>query len=440
MNDDTMDEFVPEESLEFHVCLVCGETNCEDHKDHPINGGGPAPIPYSPMIKLSAEEWAMALGAPSGVVDTLKANKDDDLTIHTDEKTEHKKVEDDDGEEEKWEDLPPVKIHGGIVRFKETVDTDKSGGQDWDRYDLVKQDMITSALDGMPHSFRLYRAKKESDPARFKTLYDKALTLVPKLKQRLMLALEAEARTARERGLKRGSVDAGRASQLVAAAKDDIFSKKANRREIKTAVSIVLDDSTSMNEIQGMGSMMTAGAKSYSGDQVLNSKFGCCAVLALALGDALQALGIPFEIVSYERRMFDGNQMKWANHFSIQYKSFNEPWSAVKTRIGNYNPCSGDSLTYEAAAYAAKRLMTRTEDRKILFHLTDAMETNRGMSQIGQLASDMGRKAGIRYVGVGILNDDIKKFLGPKSEVVMKLEDLNDAVFTRLAKLIHPTS
>jgi cobalamin biosynthesis protein CobT len=259
------------------------------------------------------------------------------------------------------------------------------------------------------------------------------MELVPRLRRQLQLAFEAEARVARQRQQKTGSVDAGQVARLVTNGKDDIFAKKATRKDIKTAVTIVLDDSGSMQESVGYGAFASRAGVHSRGEELLKSKNGCAAVLAYALGEVCNQLGVAFEVLSYHSGSYFCH-----DHYSIVYKSFLEPWMSSRDRIGNYRCDAGTDLPYDGSQYAARRLLSRSEGRRILFFLSDANSCNRGIDKVGEFAKELKRKANIAMVGVGIGTETMKTYLEERAVNVLKVDELTDAVFSKLATIIHP--
>lgn len=471
---DDMYSVNPTPTPEFKTCMVCGLVDCEAHKDNPVNGGNPDDDMVKKVRDAMSNAWSdyvtafgeatgadidEALQAVSGksqaLLHTGKANTYDKDEEEDEDADEDGEDSDEDGEEEdedgnvKFTQLPPpVSTLGGMsLGYKKKEETDKStkGGHFY-HLDNVKDMATTSAWKGKPHSFRLFRAKNDILPDRVKFIEEEAKQHTPRLKQALYLALEAEARVARQRNLTSGSVDAGQVARLVTDGREDVFAKKSTRKDISTAVVIMLDDSGSMQEIANRGSHATKGIAYMGNKNFLWTKAGAASLMTMILGEVLTQLNIPFGIYSYESGLsaaFDQGEGghavadNWGAHFAIQYKSFNEAWPAVKGRMGSYLPNAG-SLTYEAAAYGGNLLLSRKEDRKILFHLSDAQLGNAGIRDLPKLVDLMEKKAGIRYVGFGLLEDCFKQILGQKAECIMKIEDLNDRVFKRLADLVHP--
>lgn len=455
------------------ICSVCGEWNCEEHKEsytplksHPMSHLSPAlqeklkdvwtKLPKKVIEMGDKDLQAIADALDTGeefMINTGDPTKFKKIELTADEIEEMKKhmgeAEKEEAEEENedWE-LPPVEtaagsgvsakpkgllLSGGTIVYADMADeNDKAtvkGPTDW--LERIQQDLTNSAVSGAPRTLDIFRPKPNG--ARVLAIREKAMELVPRLRRQLQLAFEAEARVARARQQKSGAVDAGQVARLVTDGKDDVFAKKAFKKTITSAITIVVDDSSSMKESPGRGFYVGLTGGAAVGKDLLYSKNGCSAVLAYALGEVCNTMQIPFEVIGYQAGSYFAH-----NHYAIIYKSFNEVWSATRDRIGNYRCDAGTDLPYDAAMFAARRLLARKEDRRMLFMLTDANECNHGISKLGEFAKELKRKANITMIGVSILTDTFAEYLGDKAISVMKLEDLTDAVFTKIARIINP--
>lgn len=424
------------------ICPKCGEWNCSEHAAEYSDLG------HNPMAHLTEaqqerlKEYIRTMNAINAAMtdERLKELEDGKILIYnTGKETEFEEVEKDaDGDDWKLPEPPMARrpmegkigINGVKVTYSDYIDTTVGGeaaSVGWLTL-LKKEDVVNQ--NGVAKTVCVFRPKPNA--ARLTTAYARATAVVPRLRRQLMLALEAEARVARERQKKSGKIDAGRASALVTEGKTDIFAKKASRKTITTAVSIVIDDSSSMWGSSYSEGLSSTGADS-AGDELLRSKNGTSMVLAAALGEVCQKLGIPFEILSYQAGadFCEGS-------YAILYKTFNEPWATTKSRLGNYRCGASVDLPYEAATFAASRLAQRKEDRRILFFLTDGSDSNEGVKELGKLAQTLRDKINIRMVGVGIQDQCLKRHMDGDAEIVTRHEELTDAVFGRLAKIIHP--
>jgi cobalamin biosynthesis protein CobT len=203
-----------------------------------------------------------------------------------------------------------------------------------------------------------------------------------------------------------------------------VFKQLSKFETDKVAVSIVVDLSGSM-----------------SGDKIHTAK-----QTAAAMSEALNGLGIKFEVVG----------------FTTGYRMPSVPSSADLTR---YNR-SSETLEHhvfkgfdtnslcglanidahrnnhdgESVLWAAKRLAARPEKRKILMVMSDGMPAGAVRSQ-EVLQSDLRMKLaqiekfGIETIGFGILTDCVKHFY-KDFVVVSNLRDLTTTCLTKLSKLL----
>jgi len=498
MSDETIfgSEYGKEDS---GICPKCGEWNCKDHAD--VNdafrqdtgfGGGPGAFMGAVlMIPLSDKVKEMLKRGEGIVINTGKANTFEKVEADKDEEQDEQEAEEQDEQEEQEEEdededrevsedekkaiddmeaiaspevvdttggkkvpkfgkvnLPPIHISGRHTRYddEEREIAPNSKGEAM-HLDLVKEEMVMTSRKGLMMSWRQYRAKKTPMAPmyaeRFLAVQKKAEEIIPNLRRQISAALEAEAKIAQERGTKKGKIDAGLVHKVATEASVNIFSRKAAKKSFKSAVSIVLDDSGSMAETPA-GIRATASILSMGVEEFLACKAGAVSVLTYALGEVFNSLGVKFEIVSYQMNFRCPSERNWGSfhwdgHYAIQYKGFNEAWNAVKGRLVNYIPL-GAFLPYEAANYAMDHLLKQDAQKRVCIMLTDADDSNKGSGELGYLSTEVDRRYNIQFVGIGILQDNIKSQMPGKSEVVMKLEDLNSAVFNKLAKLIHPAS
>jgi cobalamin biosynthesis protein CobT len=466
------DAKLPEEQEpERGVCPVCNSWDCEEHRSAygDLNAYEAAALTEDQIEQLrkkAREGFKTLTGLSDKDLDFIEEQLEEGETVivNMGKATTYKKVEltqkeiDDwvkaieeaekqeaAEENEDWE-LPETKEYetktkkkGGIrmtggemMYVDDPRDHDKgtkSGPEDW--LEILEETYTNSATTANPRTLTVYRPKPYGE--RVVDIRNKAMELVPRLRRQLQLAFEAEARVARQRQQKSGAVDAGQVSRLVTEGKDDIFAKKATRKDIKTAVTIVLDDSGSMQEAPHYGAHVSRAGVSARGEELLRSKNGCAAVLAYAMGEVCQQLGIAFEVLSYHAWSYFNS-----DHYSIIYKSFLEPWMSCRDRIGNYRCDAGTDLPLDGAQFATRRLLSRQEGRRILFFLSDANACNKGIDKLGEFAKEIKRKANISMVGVGIGTETMKQYLEERAVNVLKIDELTDAVFSKLATIIHP--
>jgi cobalamin biosynthesis protein CobT len=178
-----------------------------------------------------------------------------------------------------------------------------------------------------------------------------------------------------------------------------IFSQTTPGEAIDTAVSILIDESLSM----------------CSGD-----RFEGARCMAIALGETLSALAIPFEVIGFDTvGMLHGSIGSRNRTNSMNYrifKSFDENYRAVKERFGSIS-YGGSNIDGEAVLAIAKRLASRRETRKILIVLSDGTPECYGLSRLvlkNHLREVVERvtASGIEVLGIGIQTNCVREFYG----------------------------
>jgi cobalamin biosynthesis protein CobT len=99
-------------------------------------------------------------------------------------------------------------------------------------------------------------------------------------------------------------------------------------------------------------------------------------------------------------------------------KSFSEPWTRFAHKLPHLAPFGG-TRDYEALAMAHKLLRTRSEQRRVVFSLTDGLGDEEAM--VAQIKT--GERLGIPTIGVGI-GYDVQSIYGPNSVQINSVEDL----------------
>lgn len=420
------------------ICQTCGEWNCDLHIT--VEKTTPEGFPLM-MVGLDEDIFKKISDFMKGA----SMKPDEVLSISSGKETKHELSEEDAAEEDDgYESIEPsMVVHsGGSAKISEKKDRDGKSSSPHDVAGLkwIKDEIGVTPYQGSPLTVRHY--KVNPDAKKFKTMSKAVEAYIPKFYRQLYLALEAQARVARERGRKSGSIDAGRVSKLVTDGKTDVFAKKAHRKAMNTAISIVLDCSGSMDASLGYGAQVSKYGVDKAVEDLLKSKGGTCAAMGLMICEVANKLqGVKTEVLGYQSYMGRGHQKpedRWVGHFTETFKSFDESYSAVKERLGGYISHAGGDHPYDGCMFAASRLYKQEADLKILFFISDAQPGNAGVEKLGKLADEFEKKYDILLVGVGIGEDYLKPILGNRAEIVMNLDSLNDQMFNRISKLIHP--
>ena len=169
---------------------------------------------------------------------------------------------------------------------------------------------------------------------------------------------------------------------------------------------------------------------------------------AIALAEALKDLNIEFEVTGFhtagERRISIPREAVTSGIFNrynetMQYSIFKEfgatNLSGIEKIFVGENNCDP-----EAVQWAADRLSTRREKRKVLIVLSDGYPAASSASSkvMGdQLRLNVAKisKAGIEVIGIGIESDSVRRFY-PDYIIVNELNELPAKAMAKLAKII----
>lgn len=205
--------------------------------------------------------------------------------------------------------------------------------------------------------------------------------------------------------------------------------KEMRRTETNNvAVSILVDQSGSMSE---------------------NNKINVAQQTAIAMGEALQELGIPFEVVGWYSEGDYELAKAWKDAGSPRefnrtgehlcrniFKGFGDTSCSGITRM----VCGGHNPDGEAVRWAAGRLYDQRQKRKILFVLSDGQPNSvTGANDI--VAQDLldavkqTEQLGIETIGIGICTDAPKHYYKLHA-IVRNLQELPKVALRELATLL----
>ena len=210
--------------------------------------------------------------------------------------------------------------------------------------------------------------------------------------------------------LRYGDVDFDRLVDIAKGLSKEVFYDTRDGMKLDVAVAITIDESGSMSnyyEVQ---------------------------LLAMAIGEALNAMHIPFEILGSttmygqgDRNMVPMNGFSRVNPIVYKgYKLFSEGWASVRQRLvhtGAYH----HNVDGEVVEYAAFRLLQRRERRKVIFSLSDG-EPCAGHCNEEEMGYNLKRvcgrvrKQGVEVYGVGIATSSPRAFYG--KDFFVKLDDV----------------
>jgi len=244
----------------------------------------------------------------------------------------------------------------------------------------------------------------DADRRTYKERRDMVAVMVAAMTRSLEQALRSLARCRKKPLMRHGKIDKRRLVQIAKNLSKEVFYKTQDGMTLDVAVEIILDESGSMS-----------------------SSWFETQLLALAIGEALTAIKVPFEMtgtttVSHNVPLdgFTRTKPIVYNH----YKTFGESWHNVRYRIV-HSSHHNNNIDGEAVEYCAFRLAQRPERRKIIFSLSDGRPYG-GQGREAELAENIVRvckrcrESGIEVYGFGIATTEPKQYYGSEYFVYLK--------------------
>lgn len=222
--------------------------------------------------------------------------------------------------------------------------------------------------------------------------FDETMASSAQLRAKLASAMEAQARKRDVRKSSGRRIDANAAHRLFTDGR--VFKRERKVAIVNTAAMVLMDRSSSM---ASMGRIHEARKAALAISAGVHQIHGC----------KVAAAAFPPIVVLKE---FDEHARSASGRFAI--------------------PPSGSTPMAEAMVWAATRLATRKEERKMLMVVTDG-DPNDGHSV--RVLVDLYAKSGIEVIGVGIQHAAVTR-LFPKSVVVDSLDELPTAMFNLLKR------
>ena len=262
----------------------------------------------------------------------------------------------------------------------------------------------TSRRDLDEHS---YPEVDDQNKVQFKQERNEISVMVASMTQALEQALRSLTRCRRKPYLRQGKIDHKRLVTIAKGLSKEVFFRKQDGIDLNVAVAITIDESGSMRNYREVRKM------------------------AVAIGEALQAIGVPFSIIGSTTRYACGNsRMPPLDGFSRtnpiiykHYKDFNESWMVVRHRMtttGHHE----HNVDGEVVEYAAFELAKRKETRKIVFVLSDGAPeaghwNNPLMIKNIKRVCNRVRKAGIEVKAFGLSTRDPSGLYGESNFVYL---------------------
>jgi cobalamin biosynthesis protein CobT len=259
----------------------------------------------------------------------------------------------------------------------------------------------------------------------YKALHEKVAAKVATLAHTMEQSLRSMARCRKISCLQHGKLDQRRLVQIATGVSKEVFYNTRRGNELNVACILVIDESASMRRALNQSRLLT-----------------------LATCEALNSVGIPFEVVGTTTK-YCGGDVEIRDNCGFtrtnpieyrHYKDFNENWTAVRSRITALSHRE-HNIDGEVLEYAAWRLAGRKESRKVIFSVNDGdPESGQGQnSLLGKNIQDVClrcRKSGIEVYGFGIDTDEPAQFYGKEYYAKMHGSEMSDEFLRNLARII----
>jgi cobalamin biosynthesis protein CobT len=256
--------------------------------------------------------------------------------------------------------------------------------------------------------------KPLADERRYSALRDMVQPQIGAMKAKLLTLFRVRAESHHVGDQERGAIDTASLYSLRLGNKR-VFSTRTKADELSTAVSIVIDLSGSMGD---------------------GGKIECATQMAIALGETLAALNMPFEIIGFHNPGAGSVSPSagFARYFPFEfnvYKSFNESYRATRARLGSIRP-GEQNVDGEAVLLCAQRLYERPEARKLMFVLSDGepaggCDHTAAVKHLKDVVA-MVANSGIEVFGIGAMAGHVSRFY-PNNIVVKDISALAVEVY-----------
>jgi hypothetical protein len=232
----------------------------------------------------------------------------------------------------------------------------------------------------------------------------------------------------------RGKIDRRALPRIIHGTSNRVFRKQESSVDFNTRIELIVDHSLSMR-----GRKLKLAAES-----------------ALLFGEEIDKLNIPFEIIGWStstngrtaKRIYDNASpeeqelyTRWGGLWIGIYKSFEEPWHAVKHRCVNMarnqkvNTFDGESIRW-----AAMRLLQFPEPRRILFVFNDGHPCPNlsfyaeHEEYLRQVIAEVEKRIEVFAIGIG--DDSVKNFYS-NCVTINSLNDLPKVMVGELDRLLR---
>ena len=262
--------------------------------------------------------------------------------------------------------------------------------------------------------------------------------VVSKLANRLQRRLLAQQQRAWEFDLEEGLLDVARLARIVANPTHSLSYKREREADFRdTVVSLLIDNSGSMR-----GRPITVAAM-------------CCDILARTL----ERCGVKVEILGFTTRAWKGGQSRerWVQEGKprnpgrlndlrhVVYKAADQPWRRARRNLGLMlrEGLLKENIDGEALDWAYRRLLARTEHRRILMVISDGAPVDDSTLSVNPgnylerhlrkvIAEIEGREL-VELIAIGIGHDVTRYY--HRAVTIVDAEELGGTMMKKLAEL-----
>lgn len=236
-----------------------------------------------------------------------------------------------------------------------------------------------------------------------------------------------------ENGKRSGRLNVRRNARKIIELQPDVFKKRTEESAINAAMSVVVDLSGSMS---GEGKLMLATQAT------------------IAVVEALDGTGIPIEVSGHYTFITNRSRDAWdqmeddakrtisraQNIRLLVFKGFDDPLSRCRDALGSMaRSSSGANADGDAILMAAKRLLDRREERRVMLVLSDGQPAysayNRDIHKYTRDCVQWCIEQGIEVVGLGIKSSAVERYY-PRHVVVHSMKDFAKTYVDEVAKLL----
>jgi cobaltochelatase CobT len=282
---------------------------------------------------------------------------------------------------------------------------------------------------------------------RLRSYLDKQLNnlspIVARLANRLQRRLMAQQSRSWEFDLDEGSLDPTRLPRIIVDPRQPLSFKREKDTEFRdTVVTLLIDNSGSMR-----GRPITVAAT-------------CADILARTL----ERCGVKVEILGFTTRAWKGGQSReaWLRENKpaspgrlndlrhIIYKSADAPWRRSRKHLGLMmrEGLLKENIDGEALDWAHKRLLARTEQRRILMTISDGapvddstLSVNPGNyleKHLRRVIEEIETRSPVELIAIGIGHDVTRYYC--RAVTIVDAEELGGAMTEKLAELFEETA